>query len=155
VAATLVAGAGLSSRSVGEVSPLLELDAALPWIAGLVGTELLFRGLAYGQLVWAFGPHAPSPAGSAASSEGVDRASPVVLTALLSSVAGWILAGPGAPLVPLPESLAQMPLVLAGSLVVGMAAGFARQRSESVLAAIAVYAIVAAVAVLPSVGGLA
>jgi hypothetical protein len=154
VAAALVAGSGLASRSVGEASPLLSLDAALPWMASLMGTELLFRGLVYGHLVWAFGPQAPSPAGSATSSEVVDRSSPVMLAALLSSAAGLILASPGAPLVALPESLAEMPLVLAGSLVLGIAAGFARQRSESVLAAIAVYAVAAAAGVLPAVLGL-
>ena len=77
-----------------------------------------------------------------------------MLAALLSSAAGLILASPGAPLVALPESLAEMPLVLAGSLVLGIAAGFARQRSESVLAAIAVYAVAAAAGVLPAVLGL-
>jgi hypothetical protein len=152
--ATLVAGPGLAGRSVGPASPLLGLEAALPWLAGIVGTELLFRGLVYGQLVWALGPEAPSRAGSPTSSGVADRSSPVLLAALLSSAAGWLLASPGAPSVALPESLARMPLVLAGSLILGVAAGFARQRSESVLAAILVYAVAAAVALLPSVGGL-
>ena len=150
VAGAWVAGPGLASRSVVDANPLIALEVAMPWLAALIGTELLFRGVVYGQLVWAFGPRRPSPSIPAASPQRRMRLTPVVLAALLSSAAGLILAGPGSPLVmPPPAALAGPPLALAGSLLIGLAAGLARQRSASVLAAIAVYGVAAAAVALP------
>ena len=143
-----VGGPGLAGRAIGESSPLLGLEAALPWLAAILGTELLFRGLVHGQLVWAFGS-TPAP------SRGREAwLQPAVLAAFLSTAAGLALAGLGKPLVPLPDNMAQLPLVLTGALTVGLAAGLARERSESVLGAIVVYAVAAAVVALPSLVGI-
>jgi hypothetical protein len=147
-AGALVGGVGIASRSVAEGGSVLGLEAALPWLAAVVGSELLFRGLVYGQLVWAFGPT------SNASTEGEGRLAPAVFAALLSTAVGLLFVSPTSPVVVPPENLAQTPLVLAGSLTVGLAAGLARERSESVLGAIAVYGVSTLVLALPSLPSL-
>ena len=154
VAGAWVGGPGLASQSVGEASPLLSLEAALPWLAAIVGSELLFRGLVHGQLVWAFGPNPTLASTPTTSRRRETWLSPAVLAALLSTAVGLLLATPDPPLVPPPEQLAQMPLLVAGSLSVGLAAGLARERAESVFAAILVYGVAAAVVALPTLGTL-
>jgi membrane protease YdiL (CAAX protease family) len=148
VSGALVGGTGLVSRSLGDASPLLGLEAALPWLGAIVGTELLFRGLVQGQLVWAFGP--TPTLGSAAATTPTRKVwlSPPVLAACLSSAAGFVVASPDPGLIPSPGSLTQMPMVLAGALTLGLAAGFAREQSGSVLASIAVHAAAAAAVAL-------
>lgn len=147
VAGGLVGGPGLAGVAVGPTSPLLTVESALPWLAAIVGAELLFRGLVYGQLVWAFGSTPARRDGR----EALLR--PGVLAALLGSLAGLAFLGLGTPSVPLPDHLSTFPLVIAGALIVNLAAGLARERSESVLGAIAVYAVAATVvALLPLLG---
>jgi hypothetical protein len=148
VVGALVGGTGLVDRAIGDASPLLGLQAALPWLGAIVGSELLFRGLVHGQLVWAFGS-SPAPG---RGREAWMR--PAVVAAFLSTAAGLALAGLGNPIIPLPDNLAQLPLVLAGALTVGLSAGLARERSESVLGAIVVVVVAAAVVALPSLMGL-
>jgi hypothetical protein len=148
VVGALVGGTGLVDRAIGDASPLLGLQAALPWLGAIVGSELLFRGLVHGQLVWAFGS-SPAPG---RGREAWMR--PAVVAAFLSTAAGLALAGLGTPIIPLPDNLAQLPLVLAGALTVGLSAGLARERSESVLGAIVVVVVAAAVVALPSLMGL-
>ena len=152
VGGALLGGLGLAARSVGELNPLLGLEAALPWLAAIVGTELLFRGLIQGQLVWAFGLTPPSRA----TRRGGLRTflDPVVLAALFSSATAMALTNPGTPLLPLPPDIAHTPLVFAGSLIIGLAAGLARTRSRSVLGAIVVYAIAAVVLAFGALPGL-
>jgi hypothetical protein len=152
VAGALLGGSGLAARSVGEANPLLDLEAALPWLAAIVGTELLFRGLVQGQLVWAFGLTSPARADRRV---GLGTClNPVVLAALLSSAIGMALANPGTPLLPLPQDITPTPLVLAGSLIVGLAAGLARTRSRSVFGAIAAYGVAAVVLAFGALPGL-
>ncbi|MBW2426296.1 MAG: hypothetical protein JRG86_18770 [Deltaproteobacteria bacterium] len=145
----LVGGVGIASRSLAEGSSVSGIEAALPWLAAIVGSELLFRGLVYGQLVWAFGP------ASTASTEREPRLAPAAFAALLSTAVGLLFASSSSPVVVTPENLSQTPLILAGCLTVGLAAGLARERSESVLGAIAVYGLstlVVALPPLPSLG---
>jgi hypothetical protein len=150
VVCALVGGTGLVSESLGESSPLLGFDAALPWLAAIVGTELLFRGLVHGQLVLAYGPTPTSISAPTTSTKRRLWLTPVLWTACLSTLAGLVVAAPGPAIVPLPVGLAQMPIVVAGALTVGLAAGVARERSESVLGAIAVQGVAATVIALAS-----
>ena len=150
VAGALLGGSGLASRSIGDASPLLGLEAALPWLSAIVGTELLFRGVVHGQLVWALGPTPTRIPAATASAMREIWLSPRMLAAGMSGVMGLLLASPSPSLVPPPTSLAQLSLVLVGSLSVGLAAGIARERSESVLAATFTYAVAAAVVALVS-----
>jgi membrane protease YdiL (CAAX protease family) len=151
-AGALVGGVGIASRSVADGGSVFFLEAALPWLAAVVGSELLFRGLVYGQIVWAFGPISTST--STARSEREARLAPALFAGLLSTAVGLLFASQSSPVVVPPANLAQAPLVLAGSLTVGLAAGLARERSESVLGAIAVYGVSALVLALPSLPSL-
>jgi len=148
-AGALMGGQGLAGMAIGGGSPLLGIAAAAPWLAAIVGSELLFRGLVHGQLVWAFGSTPARRDGR----EALLR--PAVLAAVLSTAAALVFLGLGTPAVPLPDHLALWPVSLAGALTIGLAAGLAREGSESVLGAIAVYAVAAVVVALPSLLGLA
>jgi membrane protease YdiL (CAAX protease family) len=151
VAGALVGGLGLVGRSLGEASPLMDLAAAMPWLAAIVGTELLFRGLVQGQLVWAFGPSLAPPSVPTRNLMRKTWLTPTSWAAGASALAGLIFAAPGPPIVPLPQSPAQIPIMIVGLLTMGLAAGVARERSGSVLGAIAVNSVAAAAVVLASI----
>jgi membrane protease YdiL (CAAX protease family) len=112
--------------------------AALAWLTAPVGAELLFRGLLHGRLVWEFGPTRIRRRGREPLSP------PVLLSALLYAGTAAALGNLGSPLAAELPMLAPEPLAVCGAGVLGLAAGLARERSESVLAAIAVHASAAA-----------
>jgi membrane protease YdiL (CAAX protease family) len=54
-----------------------------------------------------------------------------------------MITSPNPGLVPPPESLMQIPMIVAGAVMLGLSAGLARERSGSVLAAIFVHGVAA------------
>jgi len=113
-----------SAAGAGALSPLLTAKAWLGVVAGCVGWELLFRGLVLGELARAF------PIQACTGKAFVSR--PVLLSAGLSGFwASAIAALVGA---------AVLPFALL-SATLGVIAGFARERSESLLWAVAVSAV--------------
>jgi hypothetical protein len=114
------------------------LVAALAWLTAPVGAELLFRGLLHGRLVWELGPTRIGRRGREPLS------APVLLSAVLYASTAAALGNLGSPLTAELEMVAPEPLAVCGAGVLGLAAGLARERSESVLAAIAVHASAAA-----------
>lgn len=140
VAGALAGGAWVPSMPAS--TPLR--DALLATGLAALGAELLFRGFLHGRL-WRCA--APRPLGAAWLSP------PSWLAALLYAAVATALWASGATLPsPLPGA-AQPAVVAGGALLLGLAAGAARERSGSVLPAFALHAIAAAAALLATVSG--
>jgi membrane protease YdiL (CAAX protease family) len=123
----------------------------LPWhdlVAALllpIAAESIYRGLFYGGLVTSF------PIQTRGTRWLLSW--PVLLSALLYSLWTAVLRHPGVALVLPPPSGASVPVAALGAVVFGVAAGMARERSESVGSAIFFHWIaVAAVLLLHALG---
>jgi hypothetical protein len=117
----IAGGAWLPAAGVGALPEGLVLGALLG-----IGTEALLRGFLFGRVLWACGPGAGAVA--------------VIVTAMCHAAAGAALAAAGVLAGP---AWGGFLLQAWGALLVGLAAGTARERSESLGPACLAHAVAA------------